>query len=228
LLKSYKTEVNPTEKQKEIINMTIGVCRFVYNYYIAYNKEIYEKEKKFVSGMDFAKWLNVFVSKNPEYSWVKEVSTKSVKHSIMDSERAFKNFFKKKANFPKFKKKNKSEVKMYFVKNDAKTIIQCERHKIKIPTLNWVQIKEKGYIPTNKIIKSGTISKKAGRYYISVLVEVPNTIPSDIEKSEGIGIDLGLNNFAIISNKTIYKNINKTKRIKKLKKKLKREQSRYG
>ena len=146
MLKSYKTEINPTHEQKQIINRTIGVCRYVYNFYLAHNQEIYETEKRFVSGMDFSKWLNnEFIPNNTEFHWIKNVSSKSVKQSIMNAERAFKNFFKGKSHFPKFKKKAKSDVKMYFVKNDAKTIIQCERHRIKIPTLGWVRLKEKGY-----------------------------------------------------------------------------------
>lgn len=58
LLKAYKIEIKPTKEQKIKIHQTIGVSRFIYNFYIAHNKEIYEKEKKFVSGMDFSKWLN--------------------------------------------------------------------------------------------------------------------------------------------------------------------------
>lgn len=227
LLKSYKTEINPTLKQKQIINRTIGVCRFVYNFYLAHNKEIYEKEKCFVSSMGFSKWLNnEFIPNNQEYKWIKEVSSKSVTKSIMNAEKAFKNFFKGKSKFPKFKKKNKSNVKMYFVKTDSKTVIHCERHRIKIPTLGWLQLKEKGYIPTNPnthIIKSGTISYKAGRYYISVLVE-QEEIPKPQLNDFGIGIDLGIKDFAICSNGEIYKNINKSFQIKKLEKKLKKEQ----
>lgn len=123
---------------------------------------MYEKEKRFVPGMEFSKWLNnEFIPNNPEFKWVKEVSSKSVKQSIMDADRAFKDFFQGKKHFPKFKKKSKSDVKMYFVKTDCNTIIPCERHRIKIPTLGWVRIKEKGYIPTTKsgyTIKSGTVS----------------------------------------------------------------------
>ena len=227
MLKSYKTEINPTHEQKQIINRTIGVCRYVYNFYLAHNQEIYETEKRFVSGMDFSKWLNnEFIPNNTEFHWIKNVSSKSVKQSIMNAERAFKNFFKGKSHFPKFKKKAKSDVKMYFVKNDAKTIIQCERHRIKIPTLGWVRLKEKGYIPTNPnthIIKSGTISHKAGRYYVSVLVEEQESCKTELN-SFGIGIDLGLKDFAICSNGKTYKNINKNSRIRKLEKKLKREQ----
>ena len=227
LLKSYKTEINPTYEQKQVINRTIGVCRFIYNFYLAHNKEVYESEKCFVSGMAFSKWLNnEFIPNNSEFSWIKDVSSKSVKQSIMNAERAFKSFFKGKSKFPKFKKKNKSNVKMYFVRKDARAVISCERHRIKIPTLGWVRLKEKGYIPTNPnthIIKSGTISCKAGRYYVSVLVEQEET-PKLSLSGFGIGIDLGLKNFAICSNGKIYTNINKGSQVRKLEKKLKREQ----
>ena len=227
MLKSYKTEINPTFEQKQIINCTIGVCRFVYNFYLAHNKEMYNKEKCFISGIDFSKWLNnEFIPNNQEYKWIKEVSSKSIKQSIMNADRAFKNFFKGKSCFPKFKKKNKSDIKMYFVKTDSKTIIPCERHRIKVPTLGWIKLKEKGYIPTNSnthIIKSGTISYKAGKYYISVLVEEQKNIKPQLNNF-GIGIDLGIKDFAICSNGKIYKNINKSAQINKLEKKLKREQ----
>ena len=102
----------------------------------------------------------------------------------------------------------------------------CERHRIKIPTLGWVRIKEKGYLPTTKdgwVIRSGTISRKAGRYYVSVLVKLPDSkIENDAE--EGIGIDLGIKELAVLSNGTVYKNINKSAKIKKLEKQLRREQ----
>ena len=85
MLKSYKTEINLTLEQIQKINKTIGTCRFVYNFYLAHNKEVYEKEKKFIPGMDFSKWLNnIYLEENPEYVWIKEVSSKSVKQSIMN------------------------------------------------------------------------------------------------------------------------------------------------
>lgn len=177
--------------------------------------------------MDFSKWLNnEFIPNNPDFHWIKDVSSKSVKQSIMNAERAFKNFFKGKSRFPKFKKKAKSDVKMYFVKTDAKTVIQCERHRIKIPTLGWVRLKEKGYIPINPnthIIKSGAVSCKAGRYYVSVLVEEQGQ-QQPILNNFGIGVDLGVKDFAICSNGKTYKNINKSSQIRKLEKKLRREQ----
>ena len=87
-------------------------------------------------------------------------------------------------------------------------------------------MKEKGYVPTTKdgyVIKSGHVSIKADRYYVSVLIEIPNNKTADNSK-EGIGIDLGLKDFAIVSNGKTYKNINKSAKLKKLEKQLIREQ----
>lgn len=179
-----------------------------------------------MSGKSFSVWLNnEYLPQNPDKLWIKEVSSKSVKHSIENGCVAFTRFFKHQSGFPKFKKKGKSDVKMYFVKNNPKDC-RCERHRINIPSLGWVRIKEKGYIPTTKdgyVIKSGHVSIKADRYYVSVLVEIADKKISN-NSNEGIGIDLGLKDFAIVSNGKTYKNINKSARIKKLEKKLRREQ----
>ena len=226
MLKSFKTEINPTSEQKVKINKTIGTCRYIYNLYLSHNKTLYDKGEKFMSGKSFSVWINnEYITNNPDKGWIKEVSSKSVKKSIEDGYIAFKSFFKNQSGFPKFKKKGKSDVKMYFVKNNP-TDCRCERHRINIPTLGWVRLKEKGYIPTSKdgwVIKSGTVSIKAGRYYVSVLIEVPDTEITN-NSNEGIGIDLGLKDFAIVSNGKTYKNINKSARLKKLEKQLHREQ----
>ena len=226
MLKSFRTEINPTEEQRVKIYKTIGTCRYVYNFYLAHNKELYANGKKFMSGKSFSVWLNNdYLPNNPEYSWIKEVSSKSVKHSIECGCTAFTRFFKHQNSFPKFKKKDRSDVKMYFVKNNPKDCC-CERHRINIPTLGWVRIKEKGYIPTTKdgyVIRSGSVSMKAGRYYVSALVEIPDTKIAN-NSNEGIGIDLGLKDFAIVSNGKTYKNINKSARVRKLEKQLGRGQ----
>ncbi len=156
------------------INRTIGVCRYVYNFYLAHNKRGYEEEQRFVTGYDFQKWINhEFIPNNPDYKWIKEVSSKSVKQSILNAEKAFRRFFNRKSGFPRCKKKGVSDPSMYFVKTDVRTVIACERHRLKIPTLGWVRLKEKGYIPTDRMIRSGFVSRRAGRYYVSVVMEVP-------------------------------------------------------
>ena len=226
LLKSFKTEINPTEEQKARIRRTIGTCRYVYNFYLGHNKALHDNGEKFMTGKDFSLWLNnEYIPDNPDKTWIREVYSKAVKKSIEDGCTAFTRFFKHQSDFPKFKKKGKSDVKMYFVRNNPKDC-QCERHRLKIPTLGWVRIKEKGYIPTTKdgyMIRSGTVSVKAGRFYVSVLVEIPD-VNINNNLNEGIGIDLGLKDFAIISNGKTYRNINKSAGLKKLEKQLIREQ----
>ena len=226
MLKSFKTEINPTEEQKVKIRKTIGTCRYIYNFYLAHNKELHDNGEKFMSGKSFSVWLNnEYLPQNPDKLWIKEVSSKSVKRSIENGCVAFTRFFKHQSAFPNFKKKGKSDVKMYFVKNNPKDC-RCERHRMNIPSLGWVRMKEKGYFPTTKdgyVIKSGHVSIKADRYYVSVLIEIPNNKTADNSK-EGIGIDLGLKEFAIVSNGKTYKNINKSAKLKKLEKQLIREQ----
>ena len=232
--RAFKTEIYPTQAQKEKINQSIGVCRWLYNSYLAKNNELYElyksneidKKEAFISANNFDKYINNEIKIQEEYKWIDSCGSKARTKAICNAETAYKRFFKGQNKFPRFKKKKNQDVKIYFPKNN-KTDFKIYRHKINIPTLKWVRLKEKGYIPTNAKVINGTVSRKADRYYISVICEVDWNIPSG-EYKEGIGIDLGIKDLAICSDKTIYKNINKTQRVKKLEKKLKREQKRLS
>lgn len=150
-----------------------------------------------MSSNKFRVWLNnEYLPQHPEYSWIKEAYSKAVTQAVNNGQTAFTRFFNHESAFPNFKKKGRSDVKMYFVKNNPKDC-RCERHRINIPSLGWVRIKEKGYIPTTKdgyVIKSGSVSIKADRFYVSVLVEIPDNKITD-DPNEGIGIDLGLKEF---------------------------------
>ena len=226
MLKSFKTEILPTQEQKIQINQTIGTCRFVYNFYVATNRQRHKDNLPFMSCMDFSKWLNNdFLPNNQDYAWIKSVSSKSVKQSLKNADTAFRKFFSHETGFPNFKKKRQNNVKMYFVRNNPNDCT-CERHRIKISTLGFVRLKEKGYIPTSKngfTIKSGTVSVKADRYFVSVLIDVPSDVPTT-PVNPGIGIDLGIKEFAVVSDGTKFRNINKTAKMKRLKKQLKRQQ----
>ncbi|MBR1396425.1 MAG: transposase, partial [Selenomonadaceae bacterium] len=226
MLRAYKTEILPTSEQALKIRKTIGICRYLYNLYLASNFEVYETLGKgfFVTGYTFDKYVNHVVKK--EYEWIDECGAKARKQALLNAERAFKNFMQGKANRPKFKKKRQQKVKAYFPKN-AKGDWTIWRHKIQIPTIGVVKLKEKGYLPLNTKVNSGTISYKAGRYYVSVLIEIPD---KKLEKpqGEGIGIDLGVKDLAIMSNGVAKSNINKTPKIIKLNLKLRREQRRLS
>ena len=230
MLKAYKVEINPTQIQKQKINQSIGICRWLYNQYLWNNKQLYEqfknneidKKESFMSANDFDKYINNEVKVQEEYNWINSCGSKARKKAIQNAETSYKRFFKGQSRFPKFKKKNKSNVGLYFPKNN-KTDWKIERHRVNIPTLKWVKLKEYGYIPLNKKVVSGTVTQKSGKYYVSVLVEIENIVNVN-NSNNGIGIDLGLKEFAICSNGDRYKNINKTKEVKRLEKKLLREQ----
>ena len=154
MYKALKIELRLTVAQKIKVCQTIGTERFIYNEYIKYNQEQYKLGNKFVSANDFSKYINnVYLPNNPDKKWIKDISSKSVKQAMIYGEQAFKRFFKGLSAFPVFKKKDKNELGAYFVKNN-KTDFEFYRHKIKIPTLKFVKVKEYGYIPKNANIRS--------------------------------------------------------------------------
>ena len=112
------------------------------------------------------------------------------------------------------------------MKNGAKQVIACERHRIKLPKLGWVRFKEYGYLPTDTkyyVIKSGRIKEQAGRYYLTCLFEQPEQL-HELLLGVPIGVDLGLKNFAVSDNGIIYSNRNKDYQVKRIRKQLRRTQ----
>ena len=158
--RAYKTEIKPTKKQIQKINQSIGICRWLYNSYIAKNKELYKlykqdlipKEKAFMSANDFDKYINNEVKVLEEYKWINNCGAKARKKAIQNAETAYRRFFNGQSKFPRFKKKNKSDVKVYFPKNN-KGDFKIERHRIMIPTLKNVRLKKKGGTATKSNIK---------------------------------------------------------------------------
>ncbi len=235
MLRSYKTEILPTAKQTDKIRRSMGICRWLYNEYIARNKRLHklyqrgyldENQKHFISAMDFDKFVNHKLKNREERAWINECGSKARKKSITNAETAFKKFFKGETGFPRFKKRNRQSVGIYFPKN-SKGDWTVKRHWIQIPTIGKVKLKEFGYLPVGATVKSGTVSHKVDRFYVSVVVDMPE--PQYVKpQGESLGIDLGLKDLAILSNGTKYKNINKTAVVKRLKKKLRREQRRLS
>ncbi|WP_334290436.1 RNA-guided endonuclease InsQ/TnpB family protein [Lachnoclostridium phytofermentans] len=234
LQRAYKVELKPTNQQIQKINQCLGVCRWLYNAYLAKNQSLYQdfkegklnKKKAFMSANDFDKYINNDIKVLDDCKWINDCGSKARKKAICNAEFAYKKFFKGEAQFPRFKKKGKSKVGLYFPRNN-KTDFKIERHKINIPTLKWVRLKEFGYIKANANVISGTVTEQAGKYYISIVCEIEE-VKNSLPKTEPLGLDLGIKDFAIFSNEVVKKNINKTSRVKKLEKKLKREQVRLS
>lgn len=237
MLKAFKTEIAPTRERKEKIIRSIGIARFLYNQYIAYNKKLYRMyqcglldshQKHFVSANDFDKYVNHKLK--IELPWINECGSKARKKALVNAETAFKKFFDGLAGFPRFKKKSNQDVKLYFPKNN-KGDWTIWRHKLMIPTLKQVRLKEFGYLPVGAIVTSGTVSYVAGRFYVSVVVDIDekSKYNKDLEASyhtatTGMGIDLGIKKLAIVSNGKTFNNINKSSKVKRLEKRLRREQ----
>ena len=226
--KAYKVELKPTSGQIQIIERTMGVCRYVYNLFIAAKWDNYAQGRTdYMSGYDFSKWLNhEYKSANPDKLWIWEVSSKAVKKVVMNADTAYNNFLKGRAGFPKFKRRNGRPVSMYLPRNNAGDL-KTERHRVKIPTLGWVRLKEFGYVPTEGQALNVTITKRAGRYFASFVFEVEQAEVLSAEKSSGIGIDLGIKSFAVVSDGRNFPNINHTRRMRKLTKRLKHEQRKF-
>ncbi len=241
MLKAFKTEIAPSKEQKEKIIRSIGIARFLYNQYIAYNKKLYKmyqrglldsRQKHFVTAKDFDKYVNHNLK--IKLSWIDECGSKARKKALVNAENAFKRFFDGLAGFPRFKKKSNQDVKLYFPKNN-KGDWRIWRHKLMIPTLKQVRPKEFGYLPVGAKVINGTVSCKAGRFYVSVVIDIDekSKYNKDLEASyhittNGIGIDLGVKELAIVSNGNTFKNINKSSKVKRLEKRLRREQRRLS
>ena len=210
-MKAYKTEIYPTQSQIELIHKTFGCTRYVYNQYVYENLENLASGREFISAFSYSKRMN----NDPNTpSWLKEVPSKAVKQALIYAERAFQDYFSRGKGKPKFKKKGTSD-SFYLIGT-----LKVERHRIFVPVLKWIRLKEFGYIPEK--ISSVTISMKNGRYYISCLCKE--------EKDERIalfndsmGIYFGLKDQFITENRTI-PSINHSLRIKKLEQRLRREQ----
>lgn len=226
-MKVYKIEIKLSDEQEILLRQMQGTCRWLYNEYIETNKLLYQmyqlgcSDIKFMSGYDFSKYVNNTLSKQPNMQWIKDCGSKSRKQAIMNAEKSFKNFFKG-GGFPKLKKKK--DIVGVYLPNNNKTDFKVYRHKIKIPIFGEVLLKEYGYINNKSKIKSCTITQVTNRYYISILTDDVFEINENKNNNKGIGVDLGLKDLAICSNGKVYKNINKTEQVKKLKKKLKRKQ----
>ena len=210
-MKAYKTEIKPNKQQIELIHQTFGNTRYVYNQFLQFNFKRLDKGLNIVSGYEYSKLLNRDSSR-PD--WLLKSPSKAIKQSILNAHSAFRNYLTGKIGKPKFKKKTTNN-SFYLIGT-----IKVERHRIFLPKLKWVRLKEFGYIPKN--VKSVTVSMKNGRYYVSCLVH-EHKDERIVTTNEGVGIDFGLKDQFITKHKTI-PSINKSDKIRKLEKKLRRLQ----
>lgn len=211
-MKAYRTELAPTRMQTSTIRQYCGVARFAYNWYLDCARSYYRETGAFLTGYSFAKAVNH--STRPD--WFVAAPSKAVKHAIMCAEKAFRRFFAHKGGFPRYKRRGTNR-DSYYVSDS----IRVERHRIRLPKLGWVRLKEKGYIPTAGKPKSATVSIVNGRCYVSCLYDMDGPAPEQ-PTGEPLGMDVGLKNLAILSDGTVFGNADANGRIRKLERRKRR------
>ena len=216
MIKGFKTMIYPTKEQADKIIKFCNASRFAYNWAIALEEENYKNGGKFISGYDLTKRFTQF-KKQEGNEWLKEISGRALKVAILNAATSYDNFFKGKSKHPKFKSKKRS--KMSCATHEGTTII--ERKRIRCEKLGWIA-SHKHNIPIGEGVKyyNPKLSFDGDNFWFSVSVEINDYYDNDKEKTEPIGIDLGIKTLAVCSNGKSYNKPN----IKKHKKKLKRLQ----
>ena len=195
--KVCKIRFYPNKSQVRLIDGTLGCCRYVSNQYIAYNEKMYAEGHPFITGYDFSRIINKLKKNEPGYMWMSQYSSKAIKDAIMQTEKSFKKFFKKKGGFPKFKSRKKiRKESFFFIKDNIYFDTGC-KNIIKIPILGKVRITERSYLPDEKTLSSGRVIKDGEKYYLMFIydTECIHTHHSDIS----FGIDVGVKNYATIA-----------------------------
>ena len=224
----------PNNKQKTKLFACAGLARFAYNWALSYEKKNYESGNKFISDCDLRKIFTV-LKLEEEYKWLNDYSNNIPKQAIKDAVKTYLNFFKGITEFPRFKSKRKSRPSFYA---DTAKIEFTETHvrleklttskKRNKQKFNWIKLAEYNRIPIDTDIKylNPRITFDGINWFISVGIECEES--TEQPTNQGIGIDIGIKDLAICSDKNVYRNINKTTRVKKLKKKKRRLQRRIS
>ena len=228
MIKSVKIMLKPNNKQISKLFQSAGVSRFAYNWTLGKQKENYNNGGKFLSDNELRKEFTI-LKKQENYKWLNEYSNNIPKQAIKDACDSYKRFFKHQSQFPKFKSKRKSNPSFYVDNIKIKfTNTHVKLEKISASTkgnkskFNWIRLCEKGKIPIDCKYINPRVTFDGLNWYLCVGFEYEDNIHKPI--NEGIGIDLGIKDLAICSDGIVYKNINKTSKIKKLKKKKRRLQ----
>lgn len=219
MILTNKIRLKPTPEQEKKLRQSAGTARFIYNWTLAKQEENYKNGGKFISNNDIRKEITQ-LKQTEDFIWLNEVSNNVAKQAVKDACDAYKRYFKKQSDKPKFKSRKKSKPAFY---NDT--------DKLKVKT-NLVLLEKVGWVKTSEQIPQGVkyINPRVtfdGKYwYLSVGIERES--PQIKLTGESVGIDLGIKELAVCSNGTVIPNINRTKTVKKLEKRLRRLQRRVS
>ncbi|WP_066506210.1 RNA-guided endonuclease InsQ/TnpB family protein [Abyssisolibacter fermentans] len=215
MILAKKVRLFPSPIQEQKLWQSVGTARYIYNWTLVKQEENYKNGGKFISDGDLRKEITI-MKQTEEYRWLKEVSNNVAKQAVKDACNAYKSFFKGLADKPRFKNRKKS--KPYFYNDTSK--LKAKSKIVLIEKVGWIKTAEQ--IPMNVKYTNPRVSFDGKYWYLSVGIEKENEAVELTDES--IGIDVGVKDLAVCSNGMTFKNINKTRLVKKLEKRLRRLQ----
>ncbi len=232
MIKTIKVMLRPNNKQKTKLFACAGLARFAYNWALDYEKKNYESGGTFISDCDLRRIFTVMKSEK-EYQWLNNYSNNIPKQAVKDAVKAYQNFFKGIAELPKFKSRRKSKPSFYadpckiqFTGTHVKLEKLTTSRKVNKQKFNSIKLAEPNRIPLNAKYSNPRITFDGLNWWISVGIACEES--TEQPANQGIGIDIGIKDLAICSDKKVYQNINKTAEVRKLKKRKRRLQRRIS
>ena len=204
ILKAFKFELMPNGAQIRRLKQFCGCSRFVFNRALAYRNEQYEADKSFK--FSYNKIANLLPEWKRELTWLKDCHSQVLQQALKDLESSFKNFFAKRSDFPKFKRKGEKD--SFRFPQGCK--LEQQNNRIYLPKIGWIRYRNSRAIVGE--MKNVTVSRKCGKWYISVQTEFEQKTPQP--KGGEIGIDMGIVRFATLSNGEHFEPINAFKNLK--------------
>ena len=204
--RAYKYKIKPTMKQQHQLQQVFGCTRFIYNWGLDIKSKSWSIEHKTISYFELAKKLTE-LKKNEKYKWLKQIPAECLQQSLRNLDNAYTQFFKGIKSFPRFKTKKNS-------KNCAKytqaIYFDFDKWKVKVPKCGWVKLcKNKTFDLSSSKIGTLTVSRdKCGEYWCTIVVDdnAPQKSKTKISEETSVGIDLGIKDYAILSDGTKYSN----------------------
>ncbi len=217
----FKFRIYPNKTQQNLINRTLGCCRFVYNHFLVLRRDEWTANHKSIGCYETQKLLTD-LKKNEDFSWLKEADSMALQEALKNLDRAYQNFFDKRSKYPRFKSKH-NHMQSYRTRNQSNGI-RIIGGKIKLPKIGEVKIKQSRTFEGR--ILNATVSRAAsGKYFVSLCVELDKETLIRSNNGGEIGIDVGLKEFCTDSNGSAVEN---PRVLKRLTRKLIREQRRLS
>ena len=194
MLLAYKYRIYPTKEDKILLAKHFGCCRFLYNYFLSYRKDEYEKGNK-VSYIVTQRELTKMKALE-QYSWLNEVSSQSLQMAIQQLDDAYKRFFRKEGGYPNYKSKHSSEQSCSFPQN-----VRLDGNRVYLPKFvkNGIKVNIHRELPEGASIKQATITKKNNKYYIAISFDDNMPTPKPVIAQSSIGLDVGINSLIATS-----------------------------